>query len=244
MRIRNLKMIIEYDGTDFAGWQRQDGAVSTVQGEIEAVLRRILQEAVSITGAGRTDKGVHAMGQVASFMTGSSMEAGRLCHSLNSLLPSSIRIMSLIDVDGDFHARYSALSRQYRYMLRQRESAIFRRFSGYDRAPHDLDQLNSRASVLLGRHDFKAFSKSGSDTRTTCCTVSEAQWFREKEYLVFQISANRFLRSMVRYLVSATLRFSGAEISYALVSRQPIKGLLPADPAGLFLWEIGYASAG
>ncbi len=238
--MRTLKMIIEYDGTDFAGWQRQSGGVPTVQGEIEAVLRRILREPVAIAGAGRTDKGVHAMGQVASLMTDSSMDTGRMCHSLNSLLPPSVRIIDLADADEGFHARFSAFSRQYRYVLIERESPVFRRFCGYDRGPHDLELLNHRASVLTGSHDFRPFSKNGSDTLTTLCTVSEAAWYREGERLVFRITANRFLRSMVRYLVSATLRLSHTQLNDALVSGQLPQRLLPADPAGLFLWKIDY----
>lgn len=239
---RNLKMVIEYDGTDFAGWQRQPAGVTTVQGEIEPVLCSVLDEEITLAAAGRTDRGVHALGQVASCMTTSSIELQRLHHALNSLLPPSIRIRDVTEAGESFHARYSALWRSYRYVLALRQSALGYRFSGTYRGkrPPDIDRLNRSASLLCGTHDFSAFSKKGSDPSSTICSVMEASWSVGDGQLVFSITANRFLRSMVRFLVSATLELGAGELSDALASGRCPKALRPAEARGLFFREVGY----
>jgi tRNA pseudouridine38-40 synthase len=178
-------MEIEYDGTGFSGWQRQSGTVPTVQGTIEAVLGRIVQEKVSITGAGRTDKGVHARGQTASFTISSGMNTGRLLHSSNSLLPGSVRITGMREVQESFHARFSALSREYRYYLLERPSAIDGRFAGCCHGKPDIMIMNRLAGRLHGNHDFSAFSKEDSSQQGSRCTVIKAQWYRYGRFFTF-----------------------------------------------------------
>ncbi|HHE32149.1 MAG TPA: tRNA pseudouridine(38-40) synthase TruA [Chlorobaculum parvum] len=242
---RTIKIQIEYDGTNYSGWQRQPGGVLTVQGEIERVLGRITQEPVSIDGAGRTDRGVHARGQVASFATGSPMPTGRLMHSANSLLPATIRITTMRQAPESFHARFSAASREYRYFLLERPSAIDSRFAGCSHGKPDVAVMNRLAALLVGTHDFAAFSKESSDQHGTLCTVTDACWYRSGRFHVFRIEANRFLRSMVRFLVAGMIeagmgRFEESDFLQMLESGQRPASLVPADAAGLFLWKVGY----
>ncbi len=242
---RTIRMEIEYDGTSFCGWQRQSGALPTVQGAIEAALGRITQEKIGIIGAGRTDKGVHARGQVASFSTSSPMPLGRLMHSCNSLLPGAIRITAMRQVPDSFHARFSATSREYRYFLLERPSAIDSRFAGCSYGKPDLAAMNRLAALLPGTHDFSAFTKEDSDQHSTICTVTEARWYRSGCFFVFRIEANRFLRSMVRFLVAGMIeagmgRISDAEFAGMLETVSRLPNLKPADAAGLFLWKVRY----
>jgi len=243
--MRTIRMQIEYDGTDYLGWQRQPGGVLTVQGEIEQVLARITQEPVSIDGAGRTDRGVHARGQVASFATASEMQLGRLMHSANSLLPTTIRLTSMRQAPESFHARFSATSREYRYFLLERPSAIDSRFAGCSYGKPDVAAMNRLAVMLAGTHDFAAFSKESADQHGTLCAVTEAHWYRSGRFHVFRIEANRFLRSMVRFLVAGMIevgmrRLAEEEFASMLDGGQRPPSLVPADAAGLFLWRVRY----
>ena len=242
---RTIRMEIEYDGTGFCGWQRQSGALPTVQRAIEAALGRITQEKIGIDGAGRTDKGVHARGQVASFTTSSPMPIGRLMHSCNSLLPGAIRITAMRQVPERFHARFSATSREYRYFLLERPSAIDSRFAGCSFGKPDLSAMNRLAAILPGTRDFAAFTKEDSDQQSTICTVTEARWYRSGRFYVFRIEANRFLRSMVRFLVAGMIdagmgRIDEAEFAKMLETARRLPNLKPADAAGLFLWKVRY----
>lgn len=243
--MRNIRMEIEYDGTGFSGWQRQPGAVPTVQGSIGSVLGRILQEEITIIGAGRTDKGVHARGQTANFTTMSSIDTGRLMHSSNSLLPSSIRITRMRQVPASFHARFSAASREYRYFLIERPSAIDVRYAGCCHGRPDLRIMNRLASGLAGTHDFAAFSKEDADQQGSLCTVTSVRWYRQGRFYVFGITANRFLRSMVRFLVAGMVeagmgRLDETRFEEMLSGAPRPVTLVPADPAGLFLWKVRY----
>lgn len=238
--MRNIRMTIEYDGTDYAGWQKQPGRVSTVQGVLEETLGRIVQERVSLTASGRTDKGVHAKGQVANFRTSSNLSLYRLSYAMNSLLPPAVRVMDMEAVPDDFHARYSALVREYRYFLLEKPSAINRRYAGYISKPLNLDQLNLCAGELVGKHDFSVYSRNNGAADNTFCTVYSAEWQRNGDMVVFRISASRFLRTMVRYLVSAQLEASTGELEDVLRTGKRVKKLAPADPAGLFLWRVVY----
>jgi len=243
--MKNIRITIEYDGTSFAGWQRQSGGIITVQGEIEAALGKILQERISLAAAGRTDKGVHAREQTANFFTVSSMEPSRIVHSLNCLLPATIRISNPTQVPEDFHARHSAKERLYRYFLLEEPSAIYGRFAGCSFARLDFAVMQNIASLLKGSHDFSAFSKEDRDNPGRICHVSVCEWFRDHRFLVFQIAANRFLRSMVRYLVDAMIsagkgRLSAEEFSRMLDTGVMTNQLNPASPGGLFLWKVRY----
>lgn len=243
--MKNIRITVEYDGTDFAGWQRQKGRSTTVQGEIEGNLRKILQEPVSLAAAGRTDRGVHARAQVANFFTASPMEISRMTHSLNSMLPSTIRVTGSAEVPGDFHARFSAREREYRYFLLEHPSAIYGRFAGCSHGKVNLDIMRDIASITEGTHDFTAFSRPDRDSEARFCTVSMCSWHRFNRYLVLRITANRFLRSMVRYLVAAMVSagrggLNAGQFRHMLDAGVFDGSLRPALPNGLFLWMITY----
>ncbi len=238
--MRNIRMTIEYDGTDYAGWQKQPEGVSTVQGVLEEALGRIVQEHVLLTAAGRTDRGVHARGQVANFRVSSALKLHRLSYAVNSLLPPAVRVMEMEEVPDNFHARYSALVREYRYFLLEKPSAINRRYAGCISKPLNLEQLNLCAGELVGKHDFSVYSRDNGAADNTFCTVYSAAWERQGDMVVFRISASRFLRTMVRFLVSAQLEASPGELEEALRTGKRVKKLVPADPAGLFLWRVVY----
>jgi tRNA pseudouridine38-40 synthase len=245
-KMKNVRIDIEYDGTGFSGWQRQSPGVETIQGAIESVLGRILQEAIKINGAGRTDLGVHARGQVATFSTESSMPLSRIIHSANSLLPDTVRLTRARTVPPEFHARFSARSREYRYFLIGEPSAIDGRFAGCSNGKAELAVMNRLAALLQGTHDFSAFSKESRDQHGSSCTVFSARWYRSGRFLVFRITANRFLRSMVRFLVAGMVE-AGTGRADEEVFRSMLSGgqrrptLVPADSSGLFLWKVAYA---
>jgi len=243
--MKNIRITVEYDGTSFAGWQRQSGAFVTVQGAIEAALGKILQQSVSLAAAGRTDKGVHARAQTANFFTESSMDPARIVHSLNSLLPKTIRISDPVEVDFDFHARHSAREREYRYFLLEEPSAIYSRFAGCSFGKLDVALMQQLAALMVGTHDFSAFSREDRDSPGKICTVKSCRWYSSRETLVLRISADRFLRSMVRYLVDAMIRAGKGTLSAQEFSRMLESGIMtsqlnPALPAGLFLWKVSY----
>ncbi|NMW21675.1 MAG: tRNA pseudouridine(38-40) synthase TruA [Chlorobiaceae bacterium] len=243
--MKNIRITIEYDGTSFAGWQRQAGRIVTVQGAIEAALGMILQENISLAAAGRTDKGVHAKAQAANFHSASTMELPRMVHSLNSVLPKSIRISDPVEVSPQFHARHSAREREYRYFLLEEPSAIYGRFAGCSFGKPDIEVMQEIATSLVGTHDFSAFSKEDRDNPGRICSVKLSEWYRYDRYLVFQISANRFLRSMVRYLVDAMISAGKGTLSVEEFIRMLDAGVLsnslkPAQASGLFLWKVTY----
>ncbi len=238
--MRNVRITIEYDGTDYAGWQRQPDGIITVQGVLEATVSRIVQEPVRLIAAGRTDRGVHARGQVANFRIASGTPLERLFYAVNSLLPSTICVTDMAEVSDSFHARYSALVREYRYVVLEKRSAIRQRYAGFHGVPLDIERLNLCARELVGKHDFSVYSRENPVLENTFCTIYGASWFRYEDRTVFRVSANRFLRTMVRFLVSAQLDASPGELGEALRKGKRTEHLVPADPAGLFLWRVGY----
>jgi tRNA pseudouridine38-40 synthase len=244
--MKNIRISVEYDGTSYSGWQRQNrkGCV-TVQGEIEAALGRILQEKISLFAAGRTDKGVHAKAQTANFLSESSMELSRMVHSLNALLPDTIRVSNPVEMPPDFHARYSATERHYRYFLIEEPSAIYGRYAGCSFGKPDLAIMKQIAGMIEGVHDFTAFSREERDSPGRLCNVTACDWYRYKRFLVMRISANRFLRSMVRYLVDGMVRVGKGTLTAEEFSRMLETGVMtsqlkPASPGGLFLWKVTY----
>jgi len=205
----------------------------------------ILQEKISLAAAGRTDKGVHAKAQIANFSTSSPMELSRMVHSLNALLPASIRISDPQEMAPGFHSRHSARERHYRYFLIEEPSAIYGRYAGCSFGKPDLPLMQQAAASVLGLHDFSAFSREDRDNPGRFCTVTECQWGHDHHFLVLHISANRFLRSMVRYLVDGMLRVGNGRLGVEEFNRMLDTGVVttqlnPASPAGLFLWRVSY----
>ena len=200
---RTIRLDLEYDGTDFVGWQVQPNGRS-IQGEISRALKRLLGDWIVPVGSGRTDSGTHAVGQVAHFHTESGHSAARIRQALNGLLPPDIAVTAAADVEADFHARYSAISKRYRYRIATAKSAVQRRQVWHFFRSLDLDAMRLGASALVGKHRFDAFCNHRPMPDSFICNVLECCWRQQGEELIFEIEANRFLRHMVR-IITGTL---------------------------------------
>lgn len=209
---------LSYDGSGFSGWQIQPNADS-VQEALERALSLALREPVSVTGAGRTDAGVNAIGYVAHFDASQPFREEELSCKLNAILPVSVIIHEVKIVPEDFHARFDARLRRYNYFIHRRKDPFAGKYSYLYTYPLDVDAMNMACQYLLGEHDFSCFEKSGGNSKTSICTISEAFWkpytpahagimeypCKDGDYLVFTVSANRFLRNMVRAIVGTLL---------------------------------------
>jgi len=204
--MRNIKLVLEYDGTNYHGWQIQPN-LSTVQGTVEDALVRLTKTAISIIGAGRTDAGVHAEVQVANFHTVSQIPIVAFQKGLNAILPRDIVICSATEVAPEFHARFNATSRRYRYTILNREypSALARKTSYFFPKSLDVQRTDDLCQALVGKRDFSAFQKVGSDRVNPVCEVYEARWSEKAPYIYFEIEANSFLRGMVRAITGTFL---------------------------------------
>jgi tRNA pseudouridine38-40 synthase len=252
--MRTIKLIIAYDGTDFLGWQRQAGQVRTVQGVLESALEKMHGHPVALAGAGRTDSGVHAAGQAASFQTDiESIEPDRFVPALNSLLPKDVRVLEACETAADFHARFSARMRPYRYFF----------ITGRRALPHEsryalqlwrvprIETLNAYCRLLYGERDCAIFASaggaagSGDTSKSTFRNITHAAFLADGGRLVFEISANAFLLNMVRSVAGTFLHYEerdtppdrlGEIISSG--NRSLAGPTLP--PQGLFLWKVDY----
>jgi len=253
---RNIKLVIAYDGTDFSGWQTQKGGARaprrTVQGRVEAALATIHKHTVNLTGSGRTDAGVHAAGQAANFYTDiQNMAAARFVPALNSILPRDVRVLAAEETPLDFHARFDAKARTYRYHI----------IAGRHALPHELryalqiwnrpslHRLNSYARILRGEMDCSAFATPKDPSESRYRYIFNACFFIQGEVLVFEITANAFLWKMVRS-IAGTLLFceekgvSPDEFKAIVESKDRSKAGPTAPPQGLFLWKIEYEGQG
>lgn len=202
-------MVIEYDGTNYAGWQRQKNAVS-VQQKIEEALEVVLGSKTIIYASGRTDSGVHAEGQVAHFESEKELNTRSTIYSLNSLLPSDVKIQKMFKVSSDFHAQYSAKRKTYLYRSYVSESASPLRDRFYARIlpPVDVEKMKRASKSLVGKHDFKAFCSTGSSINSTEREIYEFNIVEKGDEVIFEITGNGFLYNMVRIIVG-TLYFIG-----------------------------------
>jgi tRNA pseudouridine38-40 synthase len=248
MRSRNLKLTLEYDGTDFSGWQVQP-ETRTVQGELEDALADLTGERTRVTGAGRTDAGVHALGQVASVATSLGLPAERIGHALNARMGRDVRIVRAEDVPESFHARFDAVSRSYFYFIGKAESAVWRRNRWFVRASLDQEAMREAMGILVGEHDFSSFCLVGSEPDHHRCRVAGISLECEVDFgdiLVVRITANRFLRGMVRSLVGTLVevgrgKTSPSEFERILEARDRGAAGPTAPPHGLYLKEVRYA---
>jgi len=202
--MRTLRLTIAYEGTDFHGWQYQPDH-PTVQGLVMAASARVLGEPVKVTGASRTDAGVHALGQVASLVTGSAIAPDALARALNALLPPAIRVLGAREAPAGFDARRSACGKRYAYLIDHGIPAdpFRRRYAWYIPRPLDAEAMAAGLRCTRGRHDFSAFCASAGRDRTPVCTVRATRVVRRKRWLVIAISADRFLHHMVRNVVGS-----------------------------------------
>lgn len=203
------RITLSYDGSAFCGWQVQSNDPS-VQGTLQEKLSMLLGESIDVVGAGRTDTGVNASFYVAHFDCGRDFDTDELKYRLNAVLPRQIAIKSIERADDDFHARFSARSRQYKYFIHNEKDPFKDKFSWYCRFPLDVDRMNSACSYLVGSHDCSCFEKTGSDNTGSMCGITSAHWEASTapdgcRSLVFTIEANRFLRNMVRAIVGTMI---------------------------------------
>jgi tRNA pseudouridine38-40 synthase len=247
---RTLKLTVEYDGTDFCGYQSQGQGERTVQDVLTQAIQTITQQDVSLAAAGRTDTGVHALGQVVSFTTTARVPTERLAIALNSVLPRDIAIARAEDASAGFHARFSALRRTYRYLVwtRRTRSALWGRYAHHLRRSADVMAMRQAGHVLVGAHDFAAFAKAGGDPGKTTVRDLESLAIHQTPggLLVFRLTANAFLRSMVRNIVGALLEVGVGDlpvhgIEEILMSHDRTQNpCAPAAPQGLCLLRVDY----
>ncbi|MCP4727556.1 MAG: tRNA pseudouridine(38-40) synthase TruA [bacterium] len=243
MNIR-LEASVQYDGTDFSGWQVQPGR-RTVQGEIEKILQKRFNDKIRITGSGRTDTGVHAANQIVHFDCPEIENIRKLLKSLNSLLPDDISIDSLEKTSPEFHARFDAVSRQYSYSIHKLPSALNRRYSWEVLTGLNTEKMIESLVCLIGTHNFEPLSKLNPEQNSYLCTVFHTGLQLEENKIVFRIRANRFMHGMVR-AITGTLVDIGREASDAGIfrtildsnDRTLVSSLAPAH--GLCLERVNY----
>ena len=243
--MKRYKLLIKYDGEKFYGWQIQKYK-RTVQGLIENALSLVfkLKSRVIVHGAGRTDSGVHAYQQVAHFDFLTKLNEKDLKNALNSKLDIDCKIISIKTVDKNFHARFSALKRQYLYQCYIGNSILFRNQS-WILNEVKLRCINSLAKEIIGTHDFLSFSKYNPDINNTKCKISESKWIRNNDMVIFSIVSNRFLHHMIRYLVGTMIavsenRFSKNKFIFLLKNPKKNVRVFKAPPQGLILNKIDY----
>ena len=245
--MRNIKLLIEYDGTSYLGWQIQPKG-PTIQGMIEEKLLLLTGETTHLVGSGRTDAGAHALGQVANFKTQSKMDAVSIQKALNSLLPSDMVIRKVEEADERFNARKGAKSKVYEYRILNRplRSAFHLGYAWHIRQKLDLESMKRAARSLLGEHDFSSFRSVGTPTRTSVRRIIRAEWKRGRDgFIRFEIEASGFLKQMVRAIVGTLIEVGRGKISIEefrrIVDSKDRKMAGPTAPAhGLFLKEVKY----
>jgi tRNA pseudouridine38-40 synthase len=234
---------VEYNGTAYHGWQRQPNG-NTVQAELERALGTVARQTCEVVGAGRTDAGVHARGQGVHVDLDGELDLSALERSVNAVLPRDIAIRSLQPVDSQFHARYSAVQRQYKYRIARHRAPLSDSTVWVTTYPVDWEKVRGEIPALMGTHDFTTFCASGSDTETAVCCVSEALLAVSEDQWVFSLVANRFVYKMVRSIVGTLVEIGrGAcvdSLADILASRDRERAGPTAPPWGLVLENVVY----
>lgn len=241
--MNNYKLLIQYDGTDYAGWQVQENAKS-VQGTVTDVLKTILKVDVNLIGSGRTDAGVHALGQVANFRYEKEIDIFRFSHSLNSILPNDISILNIEKVDEKFHSRFDAKERTYIYLISKNKSPFYHKYSLYKKFL-DISSLNDLSKALIGKNDFTSFCRKNLDVKDKICSIKFIHWKEYKNFYLFSITADRFLHGMVRTIVGTLLRIADTqkgldELKYIIKTKDREAAGEAVEAKGLFLYKIKY----
>jgi len=248
MKRKNIKLLIEYDGTRYIGWQRQvDSHGQSIQGVLENALENLAGHPVSLNGAGRTDSGVHARGQVANFYLTGRMPVDRIPVALAGMLPDDIVVKSAEEVDPNFHARFDAIEKTYRYtiLLPGHRSPFEWRYALYQPFPLDIPAMEAAAAMLLGQHDFRTFCSAHSSVKGFVRTVRECRFSVDGEHLYLDITANGFLYNMVRIIMGTLLevgrgRWQPERVEAALARQDRSLAGPTAKAHGLTLMRIKY----
>jgi len=244
---KTFKLTIQYDGTDYHGWQRQPG-LATIQGELEKLLSMITRQPVIIEGSGRTDAGVHALGQVASFSVDTGLCTDDFFRALNGLLPGDICITECKEVAHGFHARFDAVGKTYRYCILNRilRDPFKRKYLWQFQKRLDLEAMKEAAGYFVGEYDFKSFENAGSPRLHTVRHITSAVFKKPDEGMIhFEVTANGFLQNMVRNIVGTLVdvgmgRTRPEEIKDIIAAKDRTKAGPTAPPLGLFLLEVYY----
>ena len=223
--MRNIRLVIEYDGKDFNGWQKQPNKLN-IQGEIERAIEVVTGESVDLIASGRTDAGVNALGQVANFKIEKDIPIEKIPYALNSQLKKSIRIQSAEEVDERFHSRYSCKRKTYRYVINNSEqgSAIYRNMQYHFPAKLDDKKMNDAIQYLIGEHDFKSFKASGTSSKSSVRTIYDASVKREGNLVIIELTGNGFLYNMVR-IISGTL----VDVGIGKTEPEDLKNIIEAE---------------
>lgn len=244
--MRNIKLTIEYDGKGFNGWQKQPNKLN-IQGEIERAISEITGETIELIASGRTDAGVHSLGQTANFKTNSNIPIEKFPIAINSKLKKSIVIQSAEEVDERFHSRYSVKSKRYRYTINNSPmgTALFRDMEYHFPLKLDVEKMNEAAKYFEGEHDFKAFKASGTSSKSSIRTIYKAEVIRNKDRIYIELTGSGFLYNMVR-IISGTL----LDVGVGKIAPKDIKNIIESKdrklagktlPAhGLCLMEVTY----
>ncbi len=244
--VRNIKIIIEYDGTNYSGWQRQNNAI-TIQEKIEHAIYAITGEETQITGSSRTDAGVHARGYTGNFYTNSVISAEKFIGAINSKLPLDIVILNCFEVPHEFHSRYNSTGKLYSYsIINRRESvAVGRNYMYHHKRILDVVAMKLATQYFMGTHDFSAFKNLGSSAKTSVRTITRLDIIKNGDLIEIYISADGFLYNMARIIVGALIRVGEGkikpiEIKNIIGSKQRAKAGKSAPACGLCLQEVFY----
>lgn len=242
--MKNYKLLIQYDGSNYSGWQIQKNS-NSIQQIITESLEILTKEKINLIGSGRTDSGVHAFGQAANFRTELEIDIYRFKHSLNSILPSDILVSAMEEVDPEFHARFDAKKRTYLYLITQTRSPFYKNYSYFYPRKIDIEKLNSLSILFLGEKDFTSFSKKNEEIENKDCTVLKAFWRKKGEVILFSIQANRYLHGMVRTIVgtllNAQVQTNQETFIQEIFNSQNREDAFESVPAkGLFLYKVEY----
>lgn len=238
------KLTIEFNGSEFSGWQIQPDT-KTVEEEIEKAFSQVLQQPIDLIGQGRTDAGVHAKGQVAHVDLPEGIDTQKLIFGVNGMVGNQIQIHSIEGVGPEFHARFDATSREYEYTVLTKASPLNNSLAWFPAKELDIEKLKACANILIGEHDFNTFSKFNEENYTTLCTIFVSEWQEREGRLVFRISANRFLRNMVRRLVGTMIEVASGRMTISdfenlLNNIDSKKPSVTAPAKGLVLTKVFY----
>lgn len=244
--MRNIKLTIEYDGKDFNGWQKQPNKLN-IQGEIERSIKDITGEDVDLIASGRTDAGVHALGQVANFKTDSNIPVEKIPIALNTKLKRSIRILAAEEVDERFHSRYNCKKKTYKYVINNSANgtAIYRNLEYNFSQELNVDKMNEAVKYFIGEHDFKGFKASGTSSKSSVRTIYDAKVYKNGDRVNIELTGNGFLYNMVR-IISGTLIDVGIgkilpeEVPDIINSKERTKAGKTLPPNGLYLIKVEY----